>query len=316
VRLIVQRNAGELGEIVQALESSLGPLSGEPSELGGGITNRNFRVTLGGEDYVIRRPGKDTDLLGIDREAERLATEAAAALGIAPGVAAVIDDCLVTRFVTCDPVEEPESEEAVQQIAGALRSFHESGTALSTSFWVPDLLDRYASIVRERGGTLPAVYAETVAVAARIEAALPLTEPRPCHNDLLPGNIIRARGGGRILLVDWEYAGMGDPRFDLGNLSVNNGFDDDADDRLLAAYNGTPPSDAARAALKLMRVMSDAREAAWGVVQRAVSEIDFDFDGYGREHFERLRAAVAQPQFEDWLASVGSGTSPGSGQTA
>jgi thiamine kinase-like enzyme len=316
VRLIVQRNTGELGEIVQALESSLGPLSGEPSELGGGITNRNFRVTLGGEDYVVRRPGKDTDLLGIDREAERLATEAAAALGIAPAVAATLDDCLVTRFVACDPVDTAELDEAAQEIAGALRSFHQSATALPTSFWVPDLLDRYASIVRERGGTLPAAFAQTVAVAARIEAALPPAESRPCHNDLLPGNIIRARGGGCILLVDWEYAGMGDPRFDLGNLSVNNGFDEAADERLLTAYDGAAPSDGARAALKLMRVMSDAREAAWGVVQSAVSELDFDFEGYGREHFDRLRAAVEQPQFEDWLASVESPTSTRSGQTA
>jgi hypothetical protein len=74
---------GELKYILQRLEPSLGPLSVQPSELGGGITNRNYRVTLGGDDYVIRRPGKDTDLLGIDRAAERMATETAARLGIA-----------------------------------------------------------------------------------------------------------------------------------------------------------------------------------------------------------------------------------------
>ena len=43
-------------------------------------------------------------------------------------------------------------------------------------------------------------------------------------------------------------------------------------------------------ALELMRFMSDFREAMWGVVQRRVSELDFDFDGYAAEHFERLRA--------------------------
>jgi thiamine kinase-like enzyme len=307
---------GELDDIVARLGSKLAPASGPPRELGGGITNRNFRVTLGGEEYVIRRPGKDTDLLGIDRDAERLATEAAAGLGIAPGVAAALDGCLVTRFISCDPISTAALEAGLPEVAGALRSFHDSRTSLPTSFWVPDLLDRYASIVRGRGATLPGAYAQTVDVAARIEAALPLARPRPCHNDLLPGNIIHARAGGHILLVDWEYAGMGDPRFDLGNLSINNGFDESMDDRLLSAYHGSEPSDAQRAALKLMRVMSDAREAAWGVVQGAVSELDFDFEGYGGEHFERLRAAVQQSQFEDWLASVGSGTSPRSGQTA
>jgi thiamine kinase-like enzyme len=310
VRLIVQQNAGELNDILQDLEPSLGPLTGEPSELGGGITNRNFRVTLGGSEYVVRRPGKDTDLLGIDRDAERLATEAAAALGIAPGVAASLEDCLVTRFVACEPVGAGELAEQAEEIAAELRSFHESGTVLPASFWVPELLGRYAEIVRRRGGELPPAYGKTVAAAARIESALGPTEARPCHNDLLPGNIIRERGEGRIMLVDWEYAGMGDPRFDLGNLSVNNDFDERADERLLTAYYGSAPSQAGHAALKLMRVMSDAREAAWGVVQEAVSELEFDFDGYGREHFERLVATIEEPQFEDWLASVASETGP------
>jgi len=49
-------------------------------------------------------------------------------------------------------------------------------------------------------------------------------------------------------------------------------------------------------------VLSDAREAAWGVVQAQVSELDFDFEHYAREHFERLHAAVQEPRFEEWLA--------------
>jgi thiamine kinase-like enzyme len=293
---------GGLNEIVHRLEPSLGPLAGEPSELGGGITNRNFRVTLGEGEYVIRRPGKDTALLGIDRGAERLATETAAALGIAPEVAASLEDCLVTRFIACREAETGELQGRVEELARALRSFHDAPLVLPASFWVPDLLARYALIVRERGGELPAVYAQVLAIARRIEEAMPVTRHRPCHNDLLPGNIIFAREGGGILIVDWEYAGMGDPRFDLGNLSVNNDFEEADDERLLAAYHGSAPTDGVRASLKLMRIMSDAREAAWGVVQGEVSELDFDFDGYGREHFLRLQDAVEQPRFEEWLA--------------
>ena len=75
----------DLKGILDRLEPLLGPAAGEPTPLDGGITNRNYRVTFGGADYVVRLPGKDTDLLGISREAERLANEAAAALGIAPG---------------------------------------------------------------------------------------------------------------------------------------------------------------------------------------------------------------------------------------
>ncbi len=134
-----------------------------------------------------------------------------------------------------------------------------------------------------------------MAIAGEVGAAVGLERPRPCHNDLLPGNIIRAQGDGRLLLVDWEYSGMGHPYFDLGNLSINNGFDEETDERLLTAYQGTPPSLKERATLSLMRLLSDAREAAWGVVQASVSELDFDFEGYAGRHFERLLEAAGQP---------------------
>src|SRR6266481_5150618 len=108
--------AGELSDILERLEVAVAPLQGEPRELAGGITNRNYRVTLGGSDYVVRRPGKDTELLGIDRTAELLANETAAALGIAPAVAAIVGDCLVTRFVSCRPLQHDELVAAVGQL--------------------------------------------------------------------------------------------------------------------------------------------------------------------------------------------------------
>src|SRR6185312_7123047 len=126
----------------------------------------------------------------------------------------------------------------------------------------------------------------------------------PCHNDLLPGNLVRERSGDRIMIVDWEYAGMGHPCFDLGNLSVNNDFDEATDERLLGAYHGAEPSRRQRATLKLMRVLSDVREAAWGALQARVSDLDFDFEGYAEEHFQRLRAAVDRGRLGQWLAAV------------
>jgi thiamine kinase-like enzyme len=293
-----------LEDILQRLEPALGPHTGEPQPLSGGITNHNFRVAFGGSDYVVRIHGPNTSLLGIDRQAERVASDTAARLGIAPAVVAALEDCLVTRFIRGDPVKPRDVADRVHEIARALRGFHDSAAPLPTSFWVPDLLDQYAAQVLERGGALPEAYAEAVATAARIAAVLPLDRPRPCHNDLLTGNIIRARASGRMMILDWEYAGMGHPCFDLGNLSVNNDFDDHADERLLRAYHGEAPSDAQWAALKLMRVLSDAREAAWGVVQAHVSELDFDFQSYASTHFERLRAAAEEPLREEWLATA------------
>jgi thiamine kinase-like enzyme len=307
VSLIERRRVGavdHLNDILHDLEPSLGPLGGEPAPLEGGITNRNFKVTLGGSEYVVRLHGKDTELLGISREAERLANGAAAELGIAPAVAGSFDGGLVTDFLLCAPLGDGELAARAGELGLALRSFHDSAVRLPVSFWVPDLLAQYSRIVESLGGELPADYGRAGELAARIAAALPLRELRPCHNDLLPGNLVRERPSDRIMIVDWEYAGMGHPCFDLGNLSVNNDFDEGADERLLAAYHGGDPSPPQRATLQLMRLLSDIREAAWGVMQARVSDLDFDFDGYARRHFERLRGAVAGPQLGRWLAAA------------
>jgi thiamine kinase-like enzyme len=293
---------GDLDAIVERVSMTLGDVEAGPVPLDGGITNRNYRVRFGGRESVLRLPGKDTSLLGISSEAERLASEQAARLGIAPAVLAAEEDCLVTEFLEGGPMQRERLRAAPASAAAALRSFHDSGLELPVRFWVPELLDLYARIVAERGGQLPESYGPARALVARIAQALPLSDPVPCHDDLLPGNILaRVAEPDRAVLVDWEYAGMGHRLFDLGNLAVNNDFDEDAEARLLEAYFGQPPSPGRRGALALMRIVSDAREAAWGVVQGSISELDFDFAGYAAQHFGRLARAANDPRLEEWL---------------
>ena len=81
-----------------------------------------------------------------------------------------------------------------------------------------------------------------------------------------------------------------------------------AERRLLEAYFGEPGFGHTAAtnicrlfALRLFRLVSDAREAAWGVVQGFISELDFDFTAYADEHFERLDRAAADPRLEEYL---------------
>ncbi len=286
--------------IVSQLERDLGTPDGPPEPLEGGITNRNYTVRMGGRVYVIRLPGKDTGLLGIDRGAELIAGQEAARLGIGPEVVVGGDGFLVTAFLQCTAIDADALRADPGPAARALRAFHDSGVSLPARFWVPELLRDYAQIVAERGGQLPGGYADMQMTVARIASVLPLEHPAPCHNDLLPANLLSLAGGG-LALVDWEYAGIGHRYFDLGNLAVNNAFDDAAEERLLAAYFDEPASDGRRAALKLYRIMSDAREAAWGVVQGVLSELEFDFTEYATTHFDRLAAAAGDPRLQEWL---------------
>jgi thiamine kinase-like enzyme len=294
--------------VIEAVQKRLGALDGEPTVLGGGITNHNFRARFGDVEAVLRVAGRDTDLLGIDRAAEHAATQAAARLGIAPAVLAFVPDhaCLVTAYVDARPIDDAQLREppALPEVARALRAFHDHAPPLPTRFDVPAIARAYLALARERGGAgaIPQDAWDAARLAERIAAAVaghPEHRPVPCHDDLLGANVLT--DGARLWLVDWEYAGMGDRYFDLGNLSINNGFTDADDQALLTAYWGEACTARRFAALRLMRSMSDVREALWGVVQAAISEIDFDFSAYADKHLRRLRATTADPRFEGWL---------------
>jgi thiamine kinase-like enzyme len=302
----------ELTEVVARLSALLGPREGGVVPLEGGITNRNFRVNFGGQDYVVRLPGKDTHLLGIDREAERLATRCAAELGLGPRVAAMLDDppCLVTSFVPSRMVttDELRGPEALRELGRGLRTFHDSDLSLPTEFSVLKVAGAYAEVARSRGGEVPAAFDDALGNAEQIVAAVRDHrdhEPLPCHNDLLTANFLHDEE--RLLIVDWEYAGMGDRFFDLGNFAVNNELGDAEEERLLEAYFDEPAAGRRTAALKLFRFMSDFREAMWGVVQTTVTELDFDFSGYADRHFARLAETTANPRFRAWIEEAGGG---------
>lgn len=219
-----------LADTLGPISARLGELEGEPAALAGGITNRNYRVRFAGEDVVVRLPGKDTELLEIDRAAERAAGELAARAGVGPEVLALLEEppCLVTAFVAGEAMTAAELREpaALEEVAAALRRLHGCGETMPSAFSSFRIVATYAARIAERGGSVPVHYEWAAAQALRIEASLrgPEHEPVPCHNDLLAANFIRSPRGIRI--VDWEYAGMGDRYFDLGNFAVNNELDE------------------------------------------------------------------------------------------
>jgi thiamine kinase-like enzyme len=205
----------------------------------------------------------------------------------------------VTRFIEGRPVpiEEMRQPERLAAVGAALKRIHE-GPAIPGLFVPFRIVEAYRALAAERGVTIPPAYQAAMAVARRIELAFlnaPL-ELRPCHNDLLNANFID--DGTRIRIVDWEYAGMGDPFFDLGNFAVNHELDGNGEAALLAAYDVGEVRPARAARLRLMRLVSDFREAMWGVLQQGISSLDVDFKAYAAEHFDRLLAEASTPAFE------------------
>jgi thiamine kinase-like enzyme len=272
-------------------------------ELGGGITNRNYKVEVDGSAYVLRMGGARTELLGIDRGVEYVAGKRAYEVGVGPEVMEFVPEegWLVARFIEGRPipVDDMRRQDTLGRVAAALRGFH-SAAPIPGRFDSHVVVEDYRAKAEAYGAVVPEEYAGAHEISDRIRQARGVQPFVPCHNDLLNANFL---DDGSVRIVDWEYAGMGDVFFDLANFSVNHEFDVDDDRRLLRAYFGAD-RDADLAALRLMRFMSDFREAMWGVLQSGISDLDFDFAGYASKHFGRLGVTAADPVFERYLAQA------------
>ncbi len=279
------------------------------TELGGGITNRNYRVDVDGQSYVLRVCDPGTEHLGIRRDHEVACSRIAAALGIGPEVALadVNKGILVTRFLegetlTAETAREPGR---IARIASVVRTYHE-GPAFPGTFSPFQTVRDYHRIALEKGVAFPREVDSAFEMMEAIEQATGAhATAAPCHNDLLAGNFID--DGERIHVLDWEYAAMGDPFFDLGNFAVNQELDDSGCETLLAAYSRdrAAVNEIDRARLLLMRLASDLRESFWGFLQSGLSTLDFDYAEYGRKHLTRFLDHASMPPVASALRLFG-----------
>ena len=275
------------------------------SPLTGGITNENFRIEVGGDVFVLRIPGADTELLGINRATECAVSRMAGEIGIGPEVFYVIEPegYLVTSFIVghLPSSEELGRRENISRVAKAVRRVH-AMTAIPEKFSPFRVVEDSAEIARRYNVDFPDHFDWLVAQMNDAENALkknPFT-PKLCHNDLLSANFL---DDGNIRILDWEYAGMGDPVFDLANFAVHHQFNDEQDGWLLESYFGevSPPK---WARLKILKIISDFREAMWAMVQIGISKLDFDFRAYADTYFARTEAGMRGENWQKWLEDV------------
>ncbi len=282
----------EYGDEIEPLLALVPALRGKAIgvvPLCGGITNRNYRLDADGESFVLRLSGKRTELLSIDRAVEHACSAAAAQAGVGAEVIAFLPEhgALVTRFVVGRVLAPRDAQrpEVLRRIVTALRRYHD-GPPGAGAFSPFATVRSYYALACRHGVAFPASMARALALLDAIEAELGTAEPAcPCHNDLLPANFIDT--GAELRIIDWEYAGMGDRFFDLGNLAVNHELRPDDERQLLGLYFGHVKPEHVRR-LGLMKLASDMRESLWGYLQAGISTLDIDFLGYGARHLQRF----------------------------
>ncbi|MEO8973989.1 MAG: phosphotransferase, partial [Ktedonobacteraceae bacterium] len=244
-------------------------------------------------------------LLGIDRGREHTCTAIAAQLGVGAEVIHFLanEDALVTRFIVGEAISSATAAQpdVLRRIVDAIHRYH-MGPEFPGTFSPFATVRNYATLALKYSVTFPDTLPHVFALMEQIEEAIgPTLDPRPCHNDLLASNFLD--DGQTIRILDWEYAGMGDLFFDLGNFAVNQELNEEQCDLLLHLYFGEV-SAADSAHLNLMRLGSDLRESFWGFLQLGVSDLDFDYRDYAHHHLDRFLHNAATPQFDTWLQDI------------
>jgi thiamine kinase-like enzyme len=296
------RDEPTIGQVVQRVELWQGK-EVTVSALSGGLTNANYLVEADGARYVVRIPGRSTQLLAVNRENERHNAEAAATTGVAPRILEYLPEfsVMVVEFIDGETMSAARlrSPAMARRMGESLRRLH-TAPQFRQDFDMFRLVEFYLDVCDEHHVTIPQGFRSRMREVAEIERAFGArrVDPRPCHNDLLAENYID--DGTQLWILDFEYSGNNDPCFELGDTAQECGFNQDLRAVLCEAYFGEARADLL-ARMNLQAVMADAGWTLWAAIQAKISPIDYDFWGWAVERWDRAATAIDSEDFPRWL---------------
>ncbi|MEN8039988.1 MAG: phosphotransferase [Actinomycetota bacterium] len=264
--------------------------------LHGGLTNRNYIVTGDDAQFVIRIAGGNGPLLGVDRAREMKIIGIAEEAGITPHLETFVLPAghSATRFIGnahALSIDEFTSHAVVPRLAAVLSNVHRLDP-------VDGAFDPYADIARwmdlltSKGAPLPARLGPLLDLVAAAHVIRPRPsddELRLCHNDPYHLNFL---DDGTLWLIDWEYAGMNDPLYDLAGIAYT--LDDEGREILLEAYFGSIDPHT-RISLEALMPVYLCWNVVWSLIQTDGGLAGFDYFAYAEQLLNWMPALGDQP---------------------
>lgn len=280
------------------------------SVMGGGLTNRNFKVELtNGQKVAVRIAGEGTQDY-MNRPAEKHNCGLMSSLGINAEVYFfdTRTGSQLSQFIEGDTLHSEDfrtKDEILEKAAAIMRKYHDSGFEFSDTFSPFKEIQRYNKILSDSNFTDR--YDEGPDLAEHIidvMEAYAENPPKlvPCHNDPLPENFMY--DGERLYLIDWEYAGMNDRFFDLAALIDENELDDDAQRKFLKYYFGGDFTQEQEARVYVARFLVDAMWAIWSLVQINSGKDRAFYRAYGEKRIKECMVYVSNPNWSKYLEIV------------
>ncbi len=257
----------------------------------GGMSNKNFRVDINGTSYVLRVPGNGAEGM-VERANEEFNANEGSRLGVNPMTYYFNTE---TGIKLTEYISEAETlnvatiqrHDNIEKVAAIYRTVHGAHIRLRNEFNVFKEIEKYDRLMKSAGASMyegwEEVYAQVMSLEHRLNTLG--VDLKPCHNDAVPENFIKARDG-RLYLIDWEYSGMNDPMADIAALFLESSFSEENQDYLLSKYFVSMVPVHTREKILCYQILWDYLWAQWTVIKEAKGD---DFGSYGADRFNRCK---------------------------
>lgn len=202
------------------------------SFLESGFSNKNYLIN---DAFVIRFPRDNGDPT-LNFKKEKQVYEAIAPLNIGEKILSFDENTGVKISKFCHNtrkyVETPTNEQ-ILYVAKKLKKLHSSNVTLPFGYMMFFKLDVYKKIVD------PSLYVNQnyeTKITKEVRKIFAKTPMTICHNDLVKHNLLFKFNG--VVFIDWEYAAMNNPLFDLASFVSENNLNDTQEEFFLKKYFG------------------------------------------------------------------------------
>ena len=271
-------------------------------QINSGITNINFEITVGKKSFFLSIP--DSESLNIDYENKYYNNKICGELGISPKVTHFIksENLLVTEFIESKESSLVifQSSEEIKQLVRNIKLLHNAKPFLRNFNMFTQISAFQNTLKRD---PLPKKLLKYVNEIKTLKQKLHLPNDQlvPCHNDLLAENMINKDN--QILIVDFDYSGNNDACFELGNLSVEMGYNDEQINKLVEFYYGEINENII-SRINLQGIVSDIGWSLWSYVQAKNSNINFDYSSHAIDRLERAVNKIESKEYRLWINNI------------
>ncbi len=252
----------------------------------GGMTNKNYLITIEGKKYVLRNPGVGTKEM-INRNNESKNAKIISDLNLDSKLIYLNKE---TGIKISEYIENAETlvpktvRDNFEKVANILRKLHNSNIVFDNIFDSFSEMEKYEKLSIKENGKFYDNYENAKKDIFKLKEKLDnlYIELKPCHNDTVPENFIKS--GEDIYLIDWEYSGMNDPMWDLAAHSLESGFSKNEEKEFLSFYfpNGITKEELLR--IQIHKICQDFLWSIWTILKEAKG---VSFGDYGINRYKR-----------------------------